>query len=334
MSVTSDFSLHKQYSIYYLYKLYNSQVNNLYNSLQNSIISIQRSNVSNIIKKSQISTVTNQYNIAIFNLKNKLQSDILLINNSTIPNNITNTKNLKGLVIGINYLGSKYELSGCITDASNVSNFLSNNGFLQIKVLTDNTLIKPTRVNILNEFTNLLSTANAGDVIFFSYSGHGSYKIDTNNDELTRYDQLIVPSDFNFIVDDELKNIIKNNLKPNVTLIALFDSCFSGSVLDLRYEYMDSLYNNNYTENLNETETSGNIIMISGCSDIQTSADAIINNVNQGALTWAFLQSFQTNITWRQLMINMRNLLKTSQFTQIPQLASGNFMNIDTKVFI
>ena len=99
---------------------------------------------------------------------------------------------------------------------------------------------------------------------------------------------------------------------------------------------MDSLDKNNFTENINETETTGNVIMISGCNDVQTSSDASINNKNQGAMTWAFLEAFksQKNITWRQLLINMRDLLQKSKFDQTPQLTSGSFFNIDSAVFI
>ena len=76
--------------------------------------------------------------------------------------------------------------------------------------------------------------------------------------------------------------------------------------------------------------------MISGCSDVQTSSDAYINNKNQGAMTWAFLEAFKSekNITWRNLLIKMRDLLKKSNFSQLPQLTSGSFFNIDSPVFI
>ena len=76
--------------------------------------------------------------------------------------------------------------------------------------------------------------------------------------------------------------------------------------------------------------------MISGCNDVQTSMDATINNTNQGAMTWAFLEAFKSekNITWRNLLIKMRDLLKKSNFTQLPQLTSGSFFNIDAPVFI
>jgi hypothetical protein len=163
-------------------------------------------------------------------------------------------------------------------------------------------------------------------MLFSFYSGHGSYTQDYNNEEITGYDQIILPSDLNSIIDDELKSIINKNLKNNVTLICMFDSCFSESVLDLKYQYLDSLNNNDFTENNNQTDTDGNVIMISGCSDIQTSTDATINGKNQGALTWAFLETFNTqnNLTWKQLLEGMRDLLKKITLNRYHRYHLGN----------
>jgi hypothetical protein len=274
-------------------------------------------------------------NNSINTLKNKFNKDVAAIQKLSYTS-ITPGKNKNALVIGINYIGTQNQLDGCINDANSISSLLTSNGFQNIKLLTDNTLEKPTKNNIINEFTNLLANANSGDIIFFFYSGHGSYTQDQNNEEVTGYDQMILPCDLNSIVDDELKSIINKNLKNNVTLIAMFDSCFSESVLDLKYQYLDSLNDNIFTENNNETDTTGNVIMISGCSDVQTSTDAVINGKNQGALTWAFLETFkvQNNITWKQLLEGMRNSLKNNNFTQTPQLSSGKFIDINTKAFI
>ena len=237
-------------------------------------------------------------------------------------------------MIGINYIGTQNELYGCINDTNSIANLLLSRGFKDVKILTDNTSEKPTRDIIINNFTNLLTSANNGDTIFLFYSGHGTYLRDTNNNEKTKNDQLIVPLDLNCIVDDELKSIINNHLKNNVTLIAVFDSCFSESVLDLKYQYLDTLNNNNDNINVNETDTYGNVIMISGCTDNQTSDDAVINNLPQGALTWAFLQTFdsQQSQTWRELLKSMRATLQNNGFSQIPQLASGKLINIDVSI--
>jgi hypothetical protein len=76
--------------------------------------------------------------------------------------------------------------------------------------------------------------------------------------------------------------------------------------------------------------------MISGCTDEQTSADAVINNKACGAMTWSLLESLkqQQKLSWRELVKSMRDLLKTSRFDQIPQFSSGMFVNIDESIFI
>ena len=138
--------------------------------------------------------------------------------------------------------------------------------------------------------------------------------------------------------DDDLNKIIKTNLKPGVKLFAIFDSCFSGTVLDLKYNYLDSENFGNVTVNPNVVETVGQVIMISGCSDKQTSADATIKDdagtiMNTGAMTFAFLDTINKSsgsITLKTLLQNMRTLLKTNRFPQIPQLSSGRSINIDT----
>jgi hypothetical protein len=66
--------------------------------------------------------------------------------------------------------------------------------------------------------------------------------------------------------------------------------------------------------------------MISGCRDNQTSADAYINNVSRGAMTWALLTVLNDNsngITWSNLLQKMRTNLINNKFTQMPQLSCG-----------
>ena len=315
---------------------FNLNVSRLNYPLVANIITIRNSRrLSYAQKQQQINALISQFSSNYRSLLNTLNTNITNIRNFN-PTPIVINKNKKALLIGINYNGTPNQLHGCINDIDAISERISKNGFDNITTLTDNTSVKPTKNNILNAFTNLLANSQSGDILFFAYSGHGSYSIDRNGDETTGYDQLIVPSDLNMISDDELKLIIQSNLKSGVTLFAMFDSCFSGSVLDLRYQYMDSLNYDNYTENNRELETNGNVFMISGCSDYQTSADAFINNKANGAMTWSLLETLKQtpNCTWRELLKTMRDLLKTSNYSQIPQFSSGKFENIDTTIFI
>lgn len=333
--MTSELETYKQNQITYLKNNYNLNLTRLNSGLVTNIKIIQKSRLSINVKKKQINNLTIQYNNNVNLLKLALNNSIINIQNFK-PSAIKINNKKKALLIGINYIGTDNELYGCINDTIDIKNKILKNGFNEIVMLNDNTNLKPNKINILNEFKNLLINSKEGDLLFFLYSGHGSYTLDKNNDEITGYDQMIVPCDLNPIVDDELKTIIQNNLKSNVTLFAMFDSCFSGSVLDLKYQFMDSLNYDNYSENNKELETNGNVFMISGCTDYQTSSDAEFNGKYNGALTWSLLESLKQkpNCTWRELIKLMRDLLKSSEYEQIPQFSCGKFGNIDTSVFI
>lgn len=309
----------------------------LKNNLLNTIKNIKKTRWDLKVKQNRINKAINDYKNSVNVLKQNFNSEVEKIQ-SFFPDPVLVNRNKKALLIGINYTGTENELYGCINDTNTIKNRLLQNGFQEndINILTDLTPITATKDNILYAFKNLLINSQEGDLLFLLYSGHGSYTYDNNNDETTGYDQLIVPCDLNIIVDDELKSIIQTYLKEKVTLFAMFDSCFSGSVLDLRYQYMDSLNYDNFTENTKELETKGNVFMISGCSDYQTSADTVINNKATGAMTWALNDTLNTypNCSWRNLVKHMRNLLRTSEYDQIPQFSSGTFEDIDTQVFI
>lgn len=325
-----------QYKSNRLYKLKANYIYN-YNYIvkyyTNIINALNRSTKLN--KLQQITIVKKYLAVDLNTLLNTYNNNINIIKNF-IPTQIIINKSKKALLIGINYIGTQNELYGCINDVNCIKERISKNGFTNINILTDLTTTKPTRINILKEFKNLLINSQSGDLLFFLYSGHGSYILDKNKDEDTKYDQMIVPLDLQGIIDDELKSIIQTYLKKNVTLFAMFDSCFSGSVLDLKYQYLDSLNFDSYIEHPAELETAGNVIMISGCNDEQTSADASFNNKANGAMTWSFLETLKQKPTesWRELIKNMRSLLKTSEFDQIPQLSSGTFVDIDSSIFI
>ena len=333
--MSSDLDTYKQNRINENNAIFNNNVSRLYSVVVSNIRSVQRSRQSNNVKQRQINSLTNQYYSNVNSLKTNLDKRILSIKNY-VPKIITINKNKKALLIGINYTGTSNELYGCINDVNSIKERITKQGFNNINVITDLTTKKATRINILEGFKNLLMNCQAGDLLFFVYSGHGSYAIDRNGDEQDGRDELIVSCDLQGVLDDELKTLIQTYLKADVTLFALFDSCFSGSVLDLKYQFMDSLNYENFTENSKQLETLGNVFMISGCTDNQTSADAVFEGKANGAMTWSLLESLKQkpNINWRELVVNMRDLLKTSEFTQIPQFSCGTFENIDATVFI
>jgi len=248
---------------------------------------------------------------------------------------VTFNLNKKALLIGCNYTGTQHKLNGCINDVNNIRDRLSKKYlFEDITTMTDKTEVKPTKNNIVEGLKNLLSNNNPGDILFFSFSGHGTNTIDTSGDEKDGRDEMLVPLDMDCISDDEIKSIIQTHLNKDVTLFALIDCCHSGSILDLRYQYSNNDSDNTISNNQGNYNTIGNVIMISGCMDKQTSADAYISSNFQGAMTWSFLKAIKENssICWRDLIVNMRSLLKKSKYTQIPMLSSGNELDLDNKL--
>ena len=136
--------------------------------------------------------------------------------------------------------------------------------------------------------------------------------------------------DEKFIVDDEIKLVIDSNLKKDISLFALFDSCYSGTVMDLRYQYLDSGNSDKTTINEKETETIGDVVMISGCTDEQTSSET---SDAQGAMTSAFLNSPHGKaMSWNKLILSMRSYLKYLKYSQIPQITSGKKLDLNSIV--
>jgi hypothetical protein len=240
-------------------------------------------------------------------------------------NNKRSTK--KACLIGINYSGTESELKGCINDVHMLKDMLIskyNYNREDITLLTDQ---QATRQNILKEFTSLVKNAVSGDTVFFSFSGHGSYVKDINYDEIDGEDELIVGVDYFGITDDELKNILDTHLKANVNMFALFDSCHSGTILDLKYSFENSI---NRVVNENYKETKGNVILLSGCRDNQVSIDAYINGSFNGALSWVFVDTVKNNplMTWGELMKKIGEVLSLNGMTQIPQLSCGTNLDL------
>jgi hypothetical protein len=316
---------------------YNNSLTNLANSLKNTISIINSYRISKTVKLSIIDSITNNYNNAV----KKLTTEYNNKKNALINMYSANNKNKKqALLIGINYINTPNELSGCINDTKNIKDMLFTKfNYNNFTFLTDYSYKKPTKKNIIDELTNLLVNSNSGDNIFFLYSGHGTNTIDLNGDETDGQDEMIVPLDATSIntciLDDELNKIIQVNLKKNVKLFMMFDSCFSGTVVDLKYNYLSDLNTPNI--NLKSSETIGQVYMISGCTNNQTSADAYVTylnkNINSGAMTWSLLKTIEdlgTNISLKTLLENMRNILKQNDYQQVPQLSSGQSIDIET----
>ena len=260
----------------------------------------------------------------------------------------------KALLIGINYKGTDNSLRGCYNDVVTMGTFLeSQYGVQQVMILTDENedYNKPTRRHIIQAIAWLTNGAKKGDCLFFHYSGHGSQvKVVDDVYERDRMDETICPLDFKIdgmITDGELKYHLVDALPAGCKMTCVLDCCHSGTGLDLKYimasdkntnnnPINDSNFSKNFSNKfvkLNEyfledcgyADNNADVIMISGCMSSQTSADAVIDKQNCGAMTYSFVKTIKESIFshTRLTYVNMMNNMLTSlrgKYEQIPQI--------------
>lgn len=236
------------------------------------------------------------------------------------------------LLYGLNYADvAGSTLRGCVNDVINLSRFFSESGWTDVNVFTDNTSAGKTECThdgIMRNLNNLAlrSWADELDVVWFSFSGHGSKQRDSDGDERDGFDEGLVPCDFRtrgLILDDEIRPIL-SRFNPRTHVIILTDCCHSGTICDLTFRYP-----NRRTRVVESAPMRAKILKVSGCADSQTSADAWnVQGLNQmtGAMTSCFLLAVRENTERLQdvfvLVSAINSLLKVKGYSQIPQLTA------------
>jgi len=242
----------------------------------------------------------------------------------------------KALLIGINYLSDpSARLNGCINDINNISEVLIDAygyALADITKLRDDMPSpsqKPTRVNILNQLRAIIANSANCSELWIHYSGHGSQIRDTNGDESDGLDEVIVPVDFRtsgMISDDELFAIIQNT---KCKTMLVFDSCHSGTICDLQWQFDWQNGKILKTLNSNKKIANPNVVCFSGCRDSQTSADAYNNDTKMGVGAFtdtliACLRMNDHNIDVLKLHMEICRVISVVGFTQTPNLSSSS----------
>jgi hypothetical protein len=262
----------------------------------------------------------------------------------------------KALLIGINYIGTSDELQGCIDDVNNVMVALINLYKFDagnITLLSDAPNQPPdklpTKANILSNMAVLVKNPQAGDSLVLYYSGHGTQldkpnAANPNNLELS--DDAIVPMDFmtnGVIIDDAIFLDLAKSIPKDVNLNAFFDSCNSGSIADLEWNFQYTGANKTTTDitkwdnsfklwQENNNTTAGNVSVFSGCYDDGTSADTYINSTHQGAFSYCLLNILSRQdptLKYRDLLKEVNAYLYINGFTQRSQFSCSNIKHFD-----
>ncbi|RNF00747.1 metacaspase [Trypanosoma rangeli] len=260
----------------------------------------------------------------------------------------------RALFIGINYYGTRAELSGCCNDVKQVLATLQKKRFPidEMCILVDEEDFPgatglPTRSNIVRYMAWLVKDAKAGDVLFMHFSGHGT-QTRALQDSDESFDQCIAPLDFErygCILDDDIFKILLGRLPAGVRFTVVFDCCHSGTMLDLPYTFMGSRSLRSgvtgHMQRIRRGNTcEGDVLMISGCADEQTSADvtntATLGMSTAGAggaatqcLTYVILK--EGNLSYHDMLIATRDMLRKKRFTQVPQLSASKPIDLQRK---
>ncbi|KAJ6540419.1 peptidase C14, caspase domain-containing protein [Mycena capillaripes] len=183
----------------------------------------------------------------------------------------------------------------------------------------------------------LVRDARPHDALFVHYSGHGGQTPDKDGGEVDGWDEVIYPLDYQrsgHIVDDEMHDIMVKPLPSGCRLTAVFDSCHSGTVLDLPYMYdhHGRLKGRRISQRTRaDTATVAEVISLSGCKDDQTTADTFEDGAAVGAASHAFVKAIEAHPyqSYREFLHNVRVILYP-KYSQKPQLGSSH--PIDTSL--
>ncbi|CCX10894.1 Similar to Metacaspase-1A; acc. no. B0XPP3 [Pyronema omphalodes CBS 100304] len=158
----------------------------------------------------------------------------------------------KAVLISAMYYGQRSRLCGTLNGAAAMYGLLLDHlNYKEENMVILNETSKyphcqPTKENIVKAMHWLVQDAQPGDTLFFFFGGHGYSVDDLDGDEPGCFDSVICPVDFenprtkafdNMLSDDDIHRYMVKPLKPGVRLTAVFDSCHSGSVMDLPYNY-------------------------------------------------------------------------------------------------
>lgn len=237
----------------------------------------------------------------------------------------------KATCIGINnYPGMFNDLKGCVNDANDWAELLTEFGF-DVSVVLDE---QGTRENIKAALRNLVLVLKPGDYGVFTYSGHGTYNRDSSGDEEDSYDEALYVYD-GILLDDELREIL-NDLNTQASLVFVSDSCYSGTVTrvvedDAQYakpRFMPVLGYSPIipvkTRLLAEAEMLE--LLLTGCSDSELSYDAFINGRYNGAMSRYAIDAIRANrgATFSEFYNSLRQALPSQEYPQTPQLEGSD----------
>ena len=132
----------------------------------------------------------------------------------------------RAIIVGLNYPGTEYELSGCVLDAKALEARMK-----AAKVHTEVYTESITPAELFGILADAAASQKKGDVFYFTFSGHGTQWFSNKSKEQDLQEEGIClwdrPNGIMVIRDDDLRKALQ--MIPG-TVIVIFDSCFSGGM--------------------------------------------------------------------------------------------------------
>ncbi|MFF3455191.1 caspase domain-containing protein [Streptomyces sp. NPDC002730] len=192
------------------------------------------------------------------------------------------------------YGGWDGELVACENDANDMSRLAREAGFDDLTLLTADGTVE----NITAELRKAARRLTSGDILLFSYSGHGGqvWNADGSDDERDDFDETLVFYDREFL-DDELYREF-GRFADGVRIVTFLDCCHSGTAIEASpsengntprlmpifkqheiyerdKEFFQQLQRELAAEKGREQAASG--LLISACQDNQVASDGPVN---------------------------------------------------------
>ena len=253
------------------------------------------------------------------------------------------------LVVGINYPGTSMALRGCVRDANDWADVLTERGYTVRRLLDADA----TRANILAGLLWITDHTGYLGRGVFTFSGHGTVVPDRDGDEADALDEAIVPVDYarsGIITDDDLHTVLSHR-KFGARLLTISDSCYSGTlmrnlaamtdpqqpgptarfmppemVLDRRQYVAAARLAGPDQRVVGKGISRNNGVLLSGCDEDEVSYDAFISGAYRGAMTFHAIAALKalppgaTYAQWHAAIRDPRVGLPSKTYPQSPQL--------------
>ncbi len=237
--------------------------------------------------------------------------------------------------IGVNYLNDQRRVSApplpnCENDAMAMQAIADENGFESVLIKTEDATCSTIKY-LLNMAADALGK---NDILFLTYSGHGGYQKDENNDEGEDYEDETWLLYDRMLVDDELAEAWAR-FNEGTRIIVVSDSCHSGTItkapkpvsqgkqndkkekgrFSFLSNYKNKVYPSERKKEVGNIDIKSSVLLIAACSDNETTRSWGPNGEPYSEFTYHLVKTW----TGKQFSGNYKDLHKLLYNKLIPQ---------------